>query len=129
MIFKSEQVAAQWDTWCYHHAGTWYLYYLITESSAGEGFGVATSADGVHWEDHGWAIRASDDMVRYLGTGSVWRDPAADGRFLCNYSEWRPDDEGEPRQLGHVVGAGAAGGHAQPDGVQPLPLLWVAVQT
>lgn len=98
MIFKSQQVAAQWDTWCYHHAGTWYLYYLITESSAGEGFGVATSADGVHWEDHGWAIRASDDMVRYLGTGSVWRDPAADDRFLCNYSEWRLDDEGEPRQ-------------------------------
>ena len=98
MIFKSEQVAAQWDTWCYHHAGTWYLYYLVTESSAGEGFGVATSSDGVHWHDHGWAIRASDDMVRYLGTGSVWRDPAADDRFLCNYSEWRLDDEGEPRQ-------------------------------
>ena len=98
MIFKSERVAAQWDTWCYHHAGTWYLYYLITESSAGEGFGVATSSDGVHWHDHGRAIRASDDMVRYLGTGSVWRDPAADDRFLCNYSEWRLDDEGEPRQ-------------------------------
>ena len=97
MIFRSRQVAAQWDTWCYHHAGTWYLYYLITESSAGEGFGVAISADGVHWEDRGWAIRASDDMVRYLGTGSVWRHPA-DDRFLCNYSEWRLDDEGEPRQ-------------------------------
>ena len=98
MIFKSEQVAAQWDTWCYHHAGTWYLYYLITESSAGEGFGVATSTDGVHWHDHGWAIRASDDMVRYLGTGSVWPDRGTSGRFLCNYSEWRLDDEGEPRQ-------------------------------
>ena len=98
MIFKSEQVAAQWDTWCYHHADTYYLYYLITESSAGEGFGVATSTDGVHWNDHGWAIRASDDMVRYLGTGSVWRDPETADRFLCNYSEWRLDDEGEPRQ-------------------------------
>ena len=28
----------------------------------------------------------------------MWRDPAADDRFLCNYSEWRLDDEGEPRQ-------------------------------
>lgn len=46
MIFKSEEVAAQWDTWAYYHEGTYYLYYLITEYSPGEGFGVATSKDG-----------------------------------------------------------------------------------
>ncbi|HEY3281901.1 MAG TPA: hypothetical protein VGN26_06460 [Armatimonadota bacterium] len=91
MVFKSTLVKAHWDNWCHRWKGTYYLYFLITEHSGGEGFGVATSPDGVHWEDHGWALRASDKMVDYLGTGAVWK--AADfrrtGRFLCNYSEWR----------------------------------------
>ena len=94
MIFKSEVVSAQWDNWCYYHDGVHYLYYLITERSGGEGFGVATSRDGVHWDDHGWAIRASDKMVEYLGTGAVWQSPdfARTGKFLCNYSEWRLEE-------------------------------------
>lgn len=48
MIFKSDTVTAQWDTWCYDHNGTYYLYYLVTEHT-GEGFCVATSKDGVFW--------------------------------------------------------------------------------
>jgi len=98
MIFRSEMVSAHWDTWCYFHEGTYHLYYLVTESSPGEGFGVATSTDGVHWRDHGWAVRASDRMVHFLGTGSVWPDPGREGRFLCNYSEHRLDDSGKRRQ-------------------------------
>ena len=96
MIFKSERVAAQWDTWCYYHNGTYYLYYLITEHSHGEGFGVASSSDGVHWTDHGWALRASDRMLHFLGTGAVWMSSDFDegGRFICNYSEWRPGRDG-----------------------------------
>lgn len=100
MIFKSLRVWSHWDTWCYFHADVYYLYYLIAETGPWEGFGVATSRDGVHWTDHGWAIRASGKMVRFLGTGSVW--PAADfaqsGRFLCNYSEWRLDAQGKQTQ-------------------------------
>jgi hypothetical protein len=93
IVFKSQIVRAIWDNWCYYDNGTYYLYYLITEHSGGEGFGVATSADGVHWLDHGWAIRASDQMVDYLGTGAVWKsaDFGRSGRFLCNYSEWRKE--------------------------------------
>lgn len=98
MIFRSETVSAQWDTWCYFHEGTYYLYYLISEHGMGEGFGVASSDDGVHWHDHGWAISASDKMVHFLGTGSVWPDPRDTGRFLCNYSEHRLDDQGRRRQ-------------------------------
>lgn len=98
MMFRSSIVDAQWDTWCYFHNSTYYLYYLISERSIGEGFGVATSGDGVHWHDHGWAIRASDKMVHFLGTGSVWPDPKQNGRFLCNYSEHRLDDSGNRRQ-------------------------------
>jgi len=100
MIFKSSVVKAQWDTWCYYHGGTYYLYYLITDQSPGEGFGVATSTDGVHWTDQGWALRASDDMVHFLGTGSVWKavDFAESGCFICNYSEWRLDETGRRTQ-------------------------------
>lgn len=100
MIFCSNQVKAQWDTWAYYHQGTYYLYYLITEDSPGEGFGVATSTDGVHWQDHGWAIRASEQMVRYLGTGAVWKaaDFGETGRFICNYSEHRVEKDGQITQ-------------------------------
>ena len=71
MIFKSDNVKAHRDTWAYYHEGTYYLYYLITERSAGEGFGVATSEDGVHWHDHGWAIRESERNLVFLGIGAV----------------------------------------------------------
>ena len=99
MFFRSLQVDAHWDTWMYDHEGTFYLFYLITEYSPGEGFGVATSADGVTWTDHGCALQASEKMEIYLGTGAVWKaaDFATSGRFVCNYSEhWRED--GEPPQ-------------------------------
>ena len=100
MFFKSEGVDAHWDTWMFFHEGTYYLFYLITEYSPGEGFGLATSPDGVTWTDHGWAIRASDKMVTYLGTGAVWKSPDFDssGRFICNYSEWRVEEDGRQTQ-------------------------------
>ena len=98
MIFRSHRFSAYWDTWCYHHGRTFFLYYLITERGHGEGFGVAVLSDGVHWEDRGWAVRASDKMVGYLGTGSVWPDLRWHGRFLCNYSEWREDETGKAQQ-------------------------------
>ena len=100
MIFKSDEVAAQWDTWCYYHEGTYYTYYLVTEYGYGEGVGVATSTDGVHWEDHGWVIRQSDENTYYLGSGSVWKSPDFDktGKFICNYSEHRNDESGKRTQ-------------------------------
>jgi hypothetical protein len=99
MVFKSDTVTGQWDTWCYYHDGTYYLYYLITEKT-GEGFGVATSKDGVHWKDRGWAIRQSKKNTYYLGTGSVWKSPdfKKTGRFLCNYSEHRKEEGGKRTQ-------------------------------
>lgn len=77
----------------YYHEGVFYLYYLITEHSPGEGVGCATSRDGVHFTDHGKVIEASENMEFYLGTGSVWKSPffKQDGWFFCNYSEWRRD--------------------------------------
>ena len=100
MIFRSELVAAHWDTWGLVHEGRFYLYYLICERDRWNGFGAATSDDGVHWTDHGWALRASDRMRQYLGTGSVWKDPdfARNRRFLCNYSEYRQGADGKETQ-------------------------------
>ena len=99
MIFKSDTVTAQWDTWCFYHDKTYYLYYLVTEHT-GEGFCVATSKDGVHWKDHGWAIRTSKKNPFYLGTGSVWKSPdfKNTGKFICNYSEHRNDKTGRRTQ-------------------------------
>jgi len=76
MIFKSDKVAAHWYTWAYYHEGTYYLYYLITEHGPGEGFGVATSKDGVHWEDHGWALHQSEKNNFVAMSVSHWINAA-----------------------------------------------------
>lgn len=91
MIFRTKLFSATWDTWMYYYNKIYYLYYLITENSCGEGYGVATSSDGVHFIDYGKVLGASDKMVFYLGTGSVWKWHAPDHKdtFICNYSEWR----------------------------------------
>jgi hypothetical protein len=93
MLFKSKHFSSTWDTWMYYDSGTYYLYYLITETSGGEGFGVATSEDGIHWNDRGMVLQASDQMVIFLGTGAVWRKPDEEQRiFICNYSEWHVEN-------------------------------------
>lgn len=91
MLFKSEIIFKTWDTWMYYHEGTYYLYYLTSEQAPGDGFGLATSLDGIEWYDFGRVLEPSDRMVRYLGTGSVWKGtpPAETECFICNYSEWR----------------------------------------
>ena len=92
MIFQCKNHIT-WDTWMFYYENTYYLYYLITDYSGGEGFGVAVSEDGVHYTDRGTCISASDQMVIYLGTGAVWKSPffENDKTFICNYSEWRED--------------------------------------
>lgn len=93
MIFECKNHVT-WDTWMYFRDNKYYLYYLITDRSGGEGFGVAVSEDGIHYEDRGTCITASDKMVIYLGTGAVWESPdfKKDKTFICNYSEWRRDE-------------------------------------
>ena len=109
MIFQSQKVLAQWDTWFFFHEGVHYLYYLITRNkeSVGdgeflfEGIGAATSTDGVHFEDIGPIIEPSEKMVFFLGTGSVWKDPDFDttGRFYINYSEYRLEGDKQTQNI------------------------------
>ena len=89
MFFRPRGISKMWDTWMFHHDRRFYLYYLITEHSLGEGVGAATSDDGVHWTDRGRVLDKAAEAV-WLGSGSVWRARGArrPGRFLMNYSEW-----------------------------------------
>ncbi len=93
MIFKSPD-NQMWDMWCYHDKGTWYLYFL--SASKGEqydGFSVATSPDGVHWNFAGTPVRMSDKVNdglgnTGLGTGHTWKSPhyAQDGKFFSDFT-------------------------------------------
>jgi hypothetical protein len=88
VTFKPRDVH-QWDTWVFHHDQTYYLYYLIASQWQGwDGFGVATSKDGVHWEEQGTPV-LKRDTVNWLGTGSTWKSPQfeKDRRFFVNFSE------------------------------------------
>ena len=73
----------------------------MTEVSFGEGFGVGTSTDGVHFTDHGYVWHGpswwnsslptsrTDGKKYWEGSSAVWK--AADfnktGRYLINYSQ------------------------------------------
>ena len=89
LMFKSDVVTKQWDTWAFVENGSYYAYYLITEESPGEGFGVATSPNGAsNWTDHGyvWHGPAWEQSKYWQGTSSVWRAADFDktGRYLIN---------------------------------------------
>lgn len=68
--------------------GTYYAYYLITERSPGEGFGVATSPTGAgNWTDRGYVWHSPGPG--WEGTGAVWRSPDFNrtGKYLINFSQ------------------------------------------
>jgi hypothetical protein len=94
VIFRPSTVSALWDTWILHDAGTWHLFYLVTERGLGEGIGLATSPDGVHFTDQGPVLRQSREAL-WLGTGSTWRAPGngSDQPYVMNFSEWIGRDQ------------------------------------
>ena len=62
MLFRSK-LFDHWDTWMYYHEGRYYLYYLINNGigrTNWDGFGVAVSEDGVHYEDQGRVLIQSE---------------------------------------------------------------------
>lgn len=90
MFFKPPSITKMWDTWMYLHDGTYYLYYLVTERSPGEGVWLSTSSDGVHWQELKMIMPIAKD-AQWLGTGAVWpsKVPGQEGTFVMNFSEWR----------------------------------------
>ena len=86
MYYQPKKVREMWDTWLYYHEGIHYLYYL--HKSTGDrwdGMSVASSTDGVHYEEIGPIIHKRDDSTG-MGTGSIWR---AGDKFILNFSESR----------------------------------------
>ena len=71
MFYKPTFVPGMGDQWLYHHGGVHYLYHLY-EQPAGQLYGVylATSKDGVHFEEVGPVIEKQKDAI-WLGSGSV----------------------------------------------------------
>lgn len=72
-------------------------YYLVTEVSYGEGFGVATSTDGVHFTDHGYVWHGPSWWNNsagkwWEGSSAIWRaaDFNSTGRYIINYSVMNP---------------------------------------
>lgn len=98
MFYRPAHAATgeMWDTWLYWHEGTHYLYYLARSGEQWDNISMATSADGVHWEERGPILHMSDG-VTWMGTGSVWEAPGpggwgssvGPGQFQMNFSEWR----------------------------------------
>lgn len=52
------------------HQGRYYLYYLVTEHSPGEGVWLSSSSDGVHWQEHGLVLKAAQD-AQWLGSTTL----------------------------------------------------------
>jgi len=87
---KSEETGNMWDTWLYFHEGTYYLYYLANSGERWNNISMATSPDGVHWNEIGRVLAKNEDVV-WMGTGSTWKSPSfeQDGKFIMNFSEWK----------------------------------------
>ena len=96
-IFTPKDVSL-WDIWCYHNEQTWYMYFLSSTSlKVFDGFSVATSEDGVHWEMNGTPIRTPKGIQGGLGTGYTWKSPKflQDSTFYCNFTvDARPQNGG-----------------------------------
>lgn len=88
LFYKPDKTGNIWDTWIYFHDGVYYLYYNpspadLTTIGGWSDVALATSSDGVRWEEYGRVIEATPDIL-YLGAGAVW---PADDKFIMNFSE------------------------------------------
>jgi len=102
LFYKPEKTGNIWDTWVYYYEGTFYLYYNPSPRDL-KTFGgwdcvaLATSRNGVHWQEHGIIIPAAEG-VTMLGSGAVWtaHDSSSGGKkFIMNFSERRQSQDGQ----------------------------------
>ncbi len=83
-----------WDNWLYCHEGKYYMYYLAGPVSQWDGHELATSEDGVHWQEYGVVVKPRAG-VTWMGTGHIWKSPEFDKthQWVMNYSEWFGDKQ------------------------------------
>ena len=95
MIYRPVKSRSLWDVWVLHHEGLYYLYYLSITGSDCDGISLATSVDGVHWDEFGEVIEQADDAVWCGGVATFWKvNRTGQGgtgpqKFFTNFSEWR----------------------------------------
>lgn len=87
MIFTPNILSSLWDTWLYYEDDVHYLFYLASTrlDRPWDSIGLATSSDGVHFEDHGLVIYKATD-AEFLGAGHTWK---AGDKYIFNFSERR----------------------------------------
>ncbi|GGD89062.1 hypothetical protein [Microbacterium murale] len=87
MLFSSTTNSTLWDVWLYYENETHYLFYLANSrpDRPWDGIGLATSSDGVHFDDHGMIITKASD-AEYLGAGHTWK---VGDKYVFNFSESR----------------------------------------
>lgn len=80
----------------YWDGGKYFLYYLgkSKPDERWDNVSLATSENGVHWEEHGVILTKRPD-AEWMGTGSTWATPDFDhtGKYFINFSEWRGDQQ------------------------------------
>ena len=106
LFYRPGRTGDIWDTWIYYHNGKFYLYYNPSPSGREELGGwnciaLATSNDGVHWQEQEIFLTASDEKVVMLGSGAVWtaqeRSTGVE-KFIMNFSEARQRQDGTYQQ-------------------------------
>lgn len=87
MQFATTTNVTMWDVWLYYEDDVHYLFYLANSrpDKPWDGIGLATSRDGVHFDDHGMVITKAPD-AEYLGAGHTWK---AGDKYVFNFSECR----------------------------------------
>lgn len=83
-----------WDTWMVYHQGRYYMYYLAGPFGHWDGHELATSDDGVHWQEYGVMVKPGAG-VTWMGTGHIWKSPDFDKshQWVSNYSEHTGDKQ------------------------------------
>jgi len=102
MFYKptSPETGGMWDSWVFHHEGTYYLY--ATCNAGGkllDNVSMARSPDGVHWTEIGRVFSRHPDSD-WLGTGSTWKSCnfEKDGKFYMDFCE-RRDKGRRPQEI------------------------------
>jgi len=86
-----------WDTWLFHHEGTFHLFYLQSVGGLWSRIGHATSSDLLKWKEEEPALLTgkSDEWDgEAFGTGMVFRK---EDKFYMTYCAFK---KGEPQKVG-----------------------------
>ena len=95
MLYKPEQCRILWDVWVVYEEGVYYLYYVSNRQGYWDGISMATSKDGLHWDEIGEVISMPDDVVWLGGCSSFWKietigpDGLPNTKHITSFSEWR----------------------------------------